>query len=61
MDDRTFRLAAGALAASVFVMILDAVLGSFEVPREFFGVPSGVLIFLGTRSAIKRNGNSKEA
>lgn len=61
MDDRTWYLAVGTLGAAVFVVMLDAVLASFETPAGFFPVLGAMLGFLGARSALKsRNKGADE-
>jgi len=53
-------LAVGTLAAAVFVVMLDAVLGAFQTPSGFFPVLGGMLGFLGARAALKsRNGDEE--
>ena len=58
MDDRTWYLAVGTLAAGVFIATLDAVLGkNFDTPPGFFPFLGVVLGFLGGVMAYKtRNG-----
>lgn len=53
MDDRTWYLALGTLAAAVFIVMLDAALVDFETPAGLFTVLGAMLGFLGARSAIK--------
>lgn len=62
MDDRTWRLAVGTLAAAFAGVSLDAILGkAFDIPAGFWGVLSGMLAFLGGYAAIKsRNGRKSD-
>jgi hypothetical protein len=50
VDDRSFKLAIGALGASVVALGLDAVVATFQVPPGFWAVPPGVLTYLATRN-----------
>lgn len=60
MDDRTWKLAVGTLAAAFAGVSLDAILGkSFDIPAGFWGVLSGMLAFLGGYAAIKSRGNGR--
>ena len=58
MDDRTWRLAIGTLAAAVGAVMLDAALPEFQIDSGFWMVLAGAFAFLGGRSVFRsRNGN----
>lgn len=45
MDEKLWALVIWTLAASVFVVSLDAVLRSFELGPGFWAVPTGIIAF----------------
>jgi hypothetical protein len=55
LDDRTWYLAIGSLSAAVVAILLDAALANFNVPSGMWAFLSGMLGFLGARSAFKRD------
>lgn len=57
MDDRSFRLGISILAVSAGALVLAAVVHSFRIPGEFWGVPVGLIAYL-TTVAGRRNGRN---
>jgi hypothetical protein len=57
VDDRTWKLAVGTLAAAVGAVLLDAALPGFEIPPGFFPVLAATMAFLGGRSIFKGKGD----
>jgi uncharacterized integral membrane protein len=62
VDDRTFAIVVGMIIAVVLLLILDAVLVSFELPGGFWTFPSAIIGLLAAQSAYRtasdrRNGN----
>lgn len=60
MDDRTWFLAVGSLIAAVVAIMLDAALTNFNVPPGLWAFLSGMLGFLGARSAFRRKDDDDE-
>ena len=58
MDDRVFYLALAAIVLAAAGLAVEAVVPG-TVSGPFWGVPVGILTFLTTITALRRNGNGR--